>query len=288
MPLPSGLKNTHMYKFSLDLLFQIIGIGSASGLFYKDNSVTVIGDNSGFLYEYNIDNKDLRSYSLIPNAAANIPKKQKPDFEAITSDEANFYIFGSGSTENRNKMVHFNTNTKEKVAEVDVTDLYLVMQNFGNIKADEFNIEGAIYTGEKWFLFNRGNGESRKNGIFTVSGKNLTDDFSVLYNSYTLPAIKGIQSSFTDAVQVRDKIYFLSTVENTASTYEDGIVYGSFIGRIDIEKMKIDFTQKISSKHKFEGLSVYTEEEKSIEFYLCEDNDTNTLESNIYKLTIAK
>ena len=282
-----------MHKFTLELLFQIIGIGSASGLLHRENALFLISDNSSVLYEYNIQNEQLDTYPLLEGAAdpakqKNIPKKIKPDFESIAVFGEDCYIFGSGSTENRNKMVHFNTNTKEKVAEVDVTDLYLVMQNFGNIKADEFNIEGAIYTGEKWFLFNRGNGESRKNGIFTVSGKNLTDDFSVLYNSYTLPAIKGIQSSFTDAVQVRDKIYFLSTVENTASTYEDGIVYGSFIGRIDIEKMKIDFTQKISSKHKFEGLSVYTEEEKSIEFYLCEDNDTNTLESNIYKLTIAK
>jgi len=109
-----------------------------------------------------------------------------------------------------------------------------------------------------------------------------------LYNSYKLPSIKGIPSSFTDAVLVRDKIYFLATVENTASTYEDGIVYGTFIGRLDVEKMKIDFTQKISDKHKFEGLSVLLEEEKSIEFMLCEDNDTETLESNIYKLTLAK
>lgn len=282
-----------MHKFTLELLFQIIGIGSASGLLHKENTLFLISDNSSVLYEYNIQNEQLDTYPLLEGATdpakqKNIPKKIKPDFESIAVFGEDCYIFGSGSTENRNKMVHFNTNTKEKVAEVDVTDLYLVMQNFGKIKAEEFNIEGAIYTGEKWFLFNRGNGESRKNGIFTIAGKNLTDDFSVLYNSYKLPAIKGIQSSFTDAVQVRDKIYFLSTVENTSSTYEDGIVYGSFIGRIDIEKMKIDFTQKISDKHKFEGLSVYTEEEKSIEFYLCEDNDTNTLESNIYKLTIAK
>lgn len=282
-----------MHKFTLELLFQIIGIGSASGLLHKENTLFLISDNSSVLYEYNIQSEKLAIYPLLENNSdaskqKNIPKKIKPDFESIAFLGDDCYIFGSGSTENRNKMVQFNTSTKEKVAETDLTNLYLVLQSFGNIKADEFNIEGAIYTGEKWFLFNRGNGESRKNGIFTVSGNNLKDDFSVLFNSYKLPAIKGIQSTFTDAVLVRDKIYFLSTVENTSSTYEDGIVYGSFIGRIDVEKMKIDFTQKISDKHKFEGLSVYTEEEKTIEFYLCEDNDTNTLESNIYKLTIAK
>ncbi|WP_296150098.1 hypothetical protein [uncultured Flavobacterium sp.] len=282
-----------MHKFTLELLFQIIGIGSASGLVHKENSLFLISDNSSILYEYNIQNEKLDSYPLLENNGdvskqKNIPKKIKPDFESIAVFGEDCYIFGSGSTENRNKMIHFDTNKKEKIGETDLTDLYLVMQSFGNIKPDEFNIEGAIYTGEKWFLFNRGNSESRKNGIFTIGGNNLTDDFSVLYNSYKLPAIKGIPSSFTDAVQVRDKIYFLATVENTGSTYEDGIVYGSFIGRIDIEKMKIDYTQKISDKHKFEGLSVLTEEEKTIEFYLCEDNDTDTLESNVYKLTLTK
>jgi len=281
-----------MHKFKLELLFQIIGIGSASGLIYKDNSLLLISDNSSILYEYNIESSTLETYPLLQaNADAvvkNIPKKIKPDFESIAVHGEDCYIFGSGSTENRNKMVHFNTGKKEKIAETDLTDLYAVMQSFGNVKPDEFNIEGSIYNGEKWFFFNRGNGESRKNGVFTVSGNNLKDDFSVLYNSYKLPSIKGIPSSFTDAVLVRDKIYFLATVENTASTYEDGVVYGTFIGRLDVEKMKIDFTQKISDKHKFEGLSVLLEEEKSIEFMLCEDNDTETLESNIYKLTIAK
>lgn len=279
-----------MHKFTLELLFQIIGIGSASGLIHKENSLFIISDNSSAIYEYNIESTTLNSYPLIENknSQENIPKKTKPDFESIAILGEDCYIFGSGSTENRNKMVHFNTSKKEKIAETDITDLYLVMQNFGKIKPEDFNIEGAIYTGEKWFLFNRGNGTSGKNGVFTISGKNLTDDFSVLYNSYVLPRIKGIQSSFTDAVQVRDKIYFLATVENSESTYEDGIVYGTFIGRIDIEKMKIDFTQKITDSKKFEGLSVLLEEEKSIEFYLCEDNDTETLESNIYKLTLAK
>lgn len=281
-----------MHKFTLELLFQIIGIGSASGLIYKDNTLLLISDNSSILYEYNIESSSLKTYPLIEaNADAvqkNIPKKIKPDFESIALHGEDCYIFGSGSTDKRNKMIHFNVGKKEKIAETDLTDLYLAMQSFGNIKPDEFNIEGAIYTGEKWFLFNRGNAGPRKNAIFTIAGNNLTDDFSVLHNSYTLPKIKGIESTFTDAVLVRDKIYFLATVENTSSTYEDGIVYGTFIGRLDVEKMKIDFTQKISDKHKFEGLSVLLEEEKSIEFMLCEDNDTETQESNIYKLTLAK
>jgi hypothetical protein len=160
------------------------------------------------------------------------------------------------------------------------------MQNFGEIKPEDFNLEGAIFDGENWYLFNRGNGISNKNTIFTIHAKNLGEEFALISVNYKLPKIKGVRSSFTDAVLVDDKIYFLSTAENTKSTYDDGEILGSFIGRIDIKTMKIDFTQKITSTNKFAGLTFYKKENNKIEFLLCEDNDTDLLETKIYKLTI--
>lgn len=277
-----------MQKFTLELLFQIIGIGSASGLVYKDHSAFIIGDNSGFLYEYNLENPDLKRHALIENPSANIAKKDKPDFEAITHFGNDFYVFGSGSTEKRNTMVQINSSTKEIIATTDLTDLYLVMQSFGQIKPEDFNIEGAIYNGENWFLLNRGNGKSNKNIVFTIQGKNLTNEFNILSNEFKLPKIKGVRSSFTDAVLVDNTIYFLATAEDTNSTYDDGEVLGSLIGRIDIETMEIDFTQKISDTHKFEGLSLFKNTDDKLEFLLCDDNDTDELKANIYKLTLNK
>jgi hypothetical protein len=275
-----------MEKFTLELLFQIIGIGSASGLIYKDNSLFIIGDNSGFLYEYNIDSKNLQRQQIIENATENIVKSEKPDFEAITHFGDNLYVFGSGSTPKRNKMVQINTVEKE-ISTNDLTDLYGVMQSFGEIKPDDFNIEGAIYNGESWFLFNRGNGKSKKNIVFTIHGKNLTNEFNILSNDYKLPKIKGVRSSFTDAILVDTKIYFLATAEDTNSTYKDGEILGSCIGRIDLETMKIDFIEKISDSHKFEGITLYSKNNETIEFLLCEDNDTEELKSNIYKLKLS-
>lgn len=276
-----------MEKFTLELLFHIIGIGSASGLIYKDNSLFIIGDNSGFLYEYSIESKKLQRHQIVENAGENIVKSEKPDFEAITHFGDTLYVFGSGSTKKRNSMVEINTVEKE-IRTNDLTDLYGVMQSFGEIKPEDFNIEGAIYTGEEWYLLNRGNGKSAKNVLFTIQGKNLVNEFKILSNNYKLPKIKGVRSSFTDAVVLDDKIYFLATAENTESTYEDGEILGSFIGCINTKTMKIDFTKKISDTHKFEGLTVYKNSADSIEFLLCEDNDTELLEANIYKLTITK
>lgn len=277
-----------MEKFTLELLFQIIGIGSASGLIYKDNSLLIIGDNSGFLYEYQMDSKNLKRHPLLENPRENTLKKDKADFEAITHFGDSLYVFGSGSTEKRNKMIQVNSTDKKIITTNDLTDLYAVMQNFGAIKPEDFNLEGAIYNGESWFLLNRGNGSSNKNVLFTIEGKNLTNDFAILSNDYKLPKIKGVRSSFTDAILVGDSIYFLATAEDTESTYDDGEVLGSLIGSINLKTMKIDFTQKISSTHKFEGLALYANSKEKIELLLCEDKDTEVLETDIYKLTLDK
>ncbi len=275
-----------MEKFTLEILFNIIGIGSASGLIYKDNTLFIIGDNSGFLYEYSIPSQTLQQHQINENATTNIVKSEKPDFEAIAHYGDTLYVFGSGSTQKRNKMVEINTIEKE-IKTNDLTDLYSVMQSFGEIKPEDFNIEGAIYTGNEWYIFNRGNGKSGRNTVFTIQGENLVNEFNIISNNYKLPKIKGVRSSFTDAVKVDDKIYFVASVEDTTSTYTDGEILGSFIGCIDIKTMKIDFTKKISNAQKFEGLTFYKNSEKEIEFLLCEDNDTETLETTIYKLTIV-
>ena len=275
-----------MEKFTLEILFHIIGIGAASGLIYKDNSLYIISDNSNFLYEYQMDSHDLKRHPLSSNPAENILKKDKPDFEAITLFQDTLYIFGSGSTANRNKMIEFDLAQKKKIVTNDLSNLYEVMQNFASIKPEDFNIEGIMHDGENWYFLNRGNGIANKNTLLSVHAKKLNQEFSLLANDYKLPKIKGVRTSFTDAVLVDNAIYFLATAENSQSTYEDGEVLGSIIGRINLETMKIDFTKKISPTNKFEGLTVYAKTEHQIQFLLCEDKDSDVLESAIYKLTV--
>ena len=275
-----------MEKFQLSLLFKIIGLGSASGLLFQNNTILAIGDNSSYLYEYQTETAKLQRHPLAENAQENTPKAFKPDFEAITQHADSIYIFGSGSTENRNFMVQVDSKTKEVIKTQELTDLYLTMQSFAKIAPEDFNIEGVIYNGETWFFFNRGNGKTGKNVVFTVEGKNLVNEFQIISNEYKLPKIKGVRTSFTDAILVDNKIYFLASAENSNSTYDDGEVLGSIIGRIDVKKMKIDFTQKISDTHKFEGLTLYKKSSNEIEFLLCEDNDTEVLEADIYQLKL--
>lgn len=279
-----------MKKFQLNLFIKIVGIGSASGLIYKKDSLYIISDNSNYLYEYSLANADLQKHLLIENAEVNenIPKKMKPDFEAITQNGDDIFVIGSGSTDNRQKMIQMSEVQKKVLHNHDLTDLYLSMQYFAGISAEDFNIEGVIFTGEKWYFFQRGNGKNAKNGIFIVESQYFTQGYSLLYTSYDLPKINGIQSSFTDAVLVDDVCYFLASAEDSQSTYLDGTVAGSSIGKINLETMKLKKVVTITDKHKFEGLTVYKNNPKTIEFLLCEDGDSDIQETQIFKLTLDK
>lgn len=277
-----------MYKFTLELLVQIIGIGSASGLFFKDNSLHVIGDNSAYFYEYELKSSALKRYPLSENPAENITKKLKPDFEALAFYDHSFYVFGSGSTENRNRMVQLNANTKALVSVKDLSELYKSMQVLAGLSAENFNIEGVVHAGDHWYFFNRGNGNSGQNIVFTVSGKELTAEAKITFQRLPLPKIKGVRTGFTDAIKLDDKLYFLAAAENTNSTYNDGEVLGSIIGCIDVKTMKVDFTKQISDRHKFEGLTLQHKGKDEISFLLCEDNDSDQLQAAIYLLKLKR
>lgn len=275
-----------MNRFTLELLLHIIGIGSASGLFLKDNSLHVIGDNSSYFYEYELKTAALKRHALNEHPAENIAKKLKPDFEALAFYGDSFYLFGSGSTENRNKMIQLNAVTKEVLSVLDLAALYKSMQAIAGLNSESFNIEGAVRTEDAWYFFNRGNGNSGKNIVFVLHGKSLTSPAEITFTELQLPEIKGVRTGFTDAVQVEDKLYFLAAAENTNSTYHDGEVLGSIIGSIVLKTMKIDFTKEISDRHKFEGLTLKHKSQHEISFLLCEDNDSDALQADIYLLNL--
>lgn len=281
-----------MQKFQLELFLHIIGIGSASGLLLNGTNLYLVSDNSHILYDYSLTGKKLDKINIAPKGydgpLENVPKKDKPDFEALTSFGEELYLFGSGSTAKRNTIVHIDGQSKKVYPPIDATDLYLAMQDFSEINAENFNIEAVAYDGNTWYIFNRGNGPKGQNGVFTMNGDINESMFQFIYNEVKLPLINGAPSSFTDAILIDDKLYFLATAEKTTSTYKDGEIAGTLIGRMDTESMEVEFTEVISNKNKFEGLTLYKKQGDKLEFLLCEDTDSDATESNIYKLTLEK
>lgn len=274
-----------MENFKIKSEFNIAGISCASGLVYRGNSLFIISDNSSFLYEYHLLEKELNKIKLYVDSQENIPKKDKYDFESIALKGNKLHLFGSGSTSKREKGITYNLKTKT-IEEKDLSKLYKNIKQTNSISDEDLNIEGALFHNEKWHLFQRGNGANSRNGI-AVLNDNFDDNGTIDFIPIQLPKIKHVETSFTDAILVEDKIYFLATAEDTSSTYYDGEILGSIIGGMNSKTFEIEFTKKITDTNKFEGLTLYSKTNDKIEFLLCEDNDSEVLESTIYKLVLT-
>ena len=273
-----------MENFKLTNFFTIKGISAASGLVYSQNVLFVISDSSNFLYQYDIDKKLLLKFPLVKEARENIEKENKPDLESITQYGNQLIMLGSGSTQKRNTMFTLDLGS-DALQTQDLSVLYQNLKNVGSFTDDQLNIEGAIYAHQTMLLFQRGNSKNSRNGIFIIP--NNQED-GIRFVPISLPTLDDIETTFTDAILVNDKIYFLACAENTTSTYEDGEVLGTILGIMHAPIFEIIDVQLLSEHQKFEGITLYNETENEIEFLLCEDNDTETLETTIYQLTLKK
>lgn len=282
-----------MRKILIEVFLQIMGVSAVSGVAISDDKVQLISDLDSALYTYNLSEKKLQQLDLLPatdtvyfkDGVVDLPKKLKPDFEALYENDSLVYVFGSGSKSNRNFAYKINKSTNEYEF-LDLTSLYETMREFAEMDNKDFNIEGVTYARGEWYFFNRGNGPSNKNMIFIVQGENLVDDFNLFYEEYQLPELNGHASGFSDATFANGVFYFIATAEGAKSTYNDGEILGSMIGAIPLSSMEVTYTQKISDTNKFEGISIYKKSPRKLEFLLSEDNDNGNKEATIYKLSM--
>ena len=273
-----------MENFKLNNFFTIKGIAAPSGLLYTQNVLFVISDSSNFLYQYDFDKKLLLKFPLVKEARENIEKENKPDLESITQYGNQLIMLGSGSTEKRNSMFTLDLGS-DALQSQDLSALYQKLKDVGSFTDNQLNVEGAIYAHQTMLLFQRGNSKNSRNGIFIIP--NNQED-GIRFVPISLPTLDDVETTFTDAILVGDKIYFLACAENTESTYEDGEVLGTILGIMYAPTFEIIDIQLLSEHQKFEGITLYNQTESELEFLLCEDNDTESLEAEIYKLTLKK
>lgn len=274
-----------MKKFNLIKYLKILGLSTVSALSFHNDVISLIADDSNVLYEYNTKYDQLSKIVLSEGEFENLSKADKLDFESMVDSNKSMYIFGSGSKPNREKAVYINKE-ENTVETLNLNYLYDTMQSFAEISKSDLNIEGAVYANNEWYFLNRGNGPENKNIVFTVQGNNLIDDFNLFFNEFELPKINNINTGFSDGIVIKNKLYFLATAENANSTYNDGKIEGTLFGCINLKKMKLEYTQIISTTHKFEGITLYHLKGKNAVFLLGEDNDNQNKETEIYKLEI--
>lgn len=274
-----------MKDFSLEIIFSIIGVGAASGLFYNDNALYLISDDSNYLYKYAMLTGALDKILLNvdDDMLEQLPKKHKRDLEALAFEAPNFYIYGSGSTNSgrRDSRITVDLDSRQSQLE-NLTPLFRGLQEKFDVDIDNFNIEGAIHHAGEVYLFNRGNGPKGQNGIFKLTAEDST------FIPITLRSSSSMKFGFTDAVLVGDVIYFVATAEDSNSVYEDGNIQGSMLGKLSFPSLELESYITISETHKFEGITLYIEDAQEITFLLCEDRDNDVIESAIYQLTISK
>jgi len=277
-----------MNSFLLEVFCRIVGISAASGLVHDQSRLYLIADNSQYIYDYDISLDRLHKYPIVesPSPSENNIKKEKLDLEAISKCGEDLFLFGSGSTSKRNSLIRVNYTEEFFFHQQDLAPLYQKLQVDAHLSSEDFNIEGAIVTSEKTLLFNRGNGPAKRNLVFEITG--LDTHSPIRWKDVQLPAIKSIETGFTDAIIHDGRIYFIAAAEDANSTYLDGEIGGSIFGIMDAQTFDVIQTIEISQTHKMEGITFFAEDQKTIQFLLCEDRDEDNGETIISKLTISK
>ena len=267
-----------------------ISTPSASGIVKYNDSLLIIGDNSPYLYCFDLNGKFVSKqliFEAITNEFGIIEKKWKPDFESMELvNEHQIYIFGSGSkSPERDVLVIVFLQENYRTEVVNLSSFYTEIKGLKEFAAIELNIEACTILNGRIFFFNRSG-----NLFFSF----LMDDFnSIIFNEESfispkiyqlrLPSIKGIEAGFSGAtgVEASNQIIFTASVENTPNAYDDGEILGSFIGMIEfndeneIESYSADPLMENDNflKIKVESVCLNHISLADIELFLVTDND---------------
>ncbi|GAA4790960.1 hypothetical protein GCM10023231_18600 [Olivibacter ginsenosidimutans] len=263
---------------SLFLFLKLVGIQAASGIYYQQDQLYIVSDNSPYLYQYDMQASQLHKIQLDSTQQQEmVSKKEKADFEALYAINDTLVVVGSGSTSERETAFIYHQKD-QSVQRVSLAPLFRQMRKIGKVDEENFNIEGIAYANGTWYFLNRGNGPKHQNVVFTFNG-NAQLQFqatSLQAKHLKLPSIHGQPSGFSDALLLDNRLFFIATAESKASNYEDGDNMGSYIAYINLKNWKISPIQSLSKTKKLEGLSIYQQSDSTKTFLLCEDPDDET------------
>ncbi|MEZ0450965.1 DUF6929 family protein [Sphingobacterium thalpophilum] len=271
-----------MLKLILETFIRISGIAAASGLVYHGEELHIVSDNSNYLYHYHLGEQRLyKTVLLEASPMENVPKASKMDLESIAFDGKSYYLYGSGSTGRRND--RFIWDGKQLVHE-DYSRVYTLLMKKFRISEEDFNIEGVLHIDDRILFFNRGNGPNGINGIleYYPASENRSR-----YIPMALPTLNGVATGFSDATLVGNDIYFIATAEDAKSTYDDGEIAGSMLGKLSADLRSAPEVWPIPENHKFEGITLKEAHEDGLVFLLCADSDSEDEQLIVYSLKVT-
>lgn len=268
-------------------------IPSASGIEVIGDTIWIIGDDSPYLFRLGKDFTVQEKFLLLePDSSLSerIPKKEKPDFEAITNwdfDEQKYILLaGSGSKPTRQAAYLFNLQDNS-FQKYDLNSLYAEFKNF--VGKAKLNIEGLCASSNQLYFFQRGN-ISGKNAVFVVENYEFwkylrtqkIPEFDIHY--FKLPEIDNVKGGFSGACWVSEiqKILFSVSFERTSDEINDGEVLGSMVGMMGMKNFdkgkikhltEVQNTDNQTDKLKIESIALKSFSPEKIEVWAVTDSD---------------
>jgi hypothetical protein len=180
-------------------------------------------------------------------------------FAAVSDDGAALIALGSGSKPARERIVVLRYaqegGTVTEVRVIDATSFYAGLRGVPEFSGSELNIEGVVRKGDDLLLFQRGNGAERAghspvNAVGRVSYRafrayleaNAQEEPPQIeaVRQYELGEVSQVPYTFTDAtVSAKGTILFLASAEDSSSAVSDGAVYGTLVGELRDEGVRL-------------------------------------------------
>jgi hypothetical protein len=251
---------------------------AASGLIIRDGIFYIVSDDEVSLL-HGSPKDGFKAYPLWDEVLPEDPatrKKLKPDFECLALKGASLFILPSFSKKNRITGVRVDL-THDGICGHQILDLTDLRENLTETVPD-INIEGAMFLNNELLLFQRGNGKNGTNAV--IRGKDFNDT-SMKIIPLTLPHLGKVPMTITDVAYRENEIWFLAVAEDTESTYLDGEVLGSFLGRFD-QSFGVKDLFKLELPHKPEGLAF----SQDGFLYMVTDDDSRNKPSRLFRINI--
>lgn len=252
-------------------------LAAASGLVHVDNTLYVVADDEHHLGVFPANAADRAPGELIRLFEGKLPEKtkkrkaEKPDLETLTMLPAfaghphgALLALGSGSKPNREIGVLLSLDAARcahsSPIHIDFGDIYDDLRN--DLQA--LNIEGAVVSGNDFFLLQRGN-KGSANALIKCDLRDLMRDLATgkTPRLHHTPSIKtvdlgkanGVPLCFTDGAALSNgAILFTAVAEDTDNSVDDGVFKGAVIGIIDANG-KVARMEPLEPAYKVEGIA---------------------------------
>ncbi len=277
-------------------------LAAASGLVASPDRLFVIADDDLHLGLFPSEGSAPgRAMRLLPGRlpeAKDERKAQKPDFEVLLRlppfggyERGALLALGSGSTRRRARGVLVDlaeTDAPAPMTElIDFTALYAALEQ----AVPELNLEGAVLSGDRLLLLQRGNGKGAQNALVALGLSELLQTLgegslprpSCIrgVTPVALGEVEGVPLGFTDGALLPDgRLLYSAVAEATHSSYADGPCLGAVLGVLGLDGAPLA-QRRLEGCVKVEGLCAVPG--RPDELLLVADADDATRPAMLYR-----